>query len=53
MEKEHKQRLIEKFGDLLKDKKLVILEIPDGYQYMDEELIQILKLSASPYLNNT
>jgi predicted protein tyrosine phosphatase len=50
MEKRHKQRLQDKFGQLLNDKKIVILEIEDNYQYMDEELIETLKTSMTPYL---
>ena len=52
MEKKHKQRLTEKFGAILKDKKLIVLDILDEYQYMDEELIENLKNSVSPYLKN-
>jgi predicted protein tyrosine phosphatase len=50
MEKRHKQRLQEKFEQLLNDKKIVILDIEDNYQYMDEELIDMLKISVNPYL---
>jgi len=50
MEKKHKQRLEEKFGDLLHHKNIVILNIEDNYRYMDEELIQILTVSVNPYL---
>jgi predicted protein tyrosine phosphatase len=50
MEKRHKQRLQDKFGQLLNDKKVIILEIEDNYQYMDEELIETLKASVAQYL---
>jgi predicted protein tyrosine phosphatase len=50
MEKHHKQRLQEKFDHLLDDKKIIILDIEDNYQYMDEELIEILKTCMTPYL---
>lgn len=49
MEKRHKQRLQDKFQQLLNNKKIVILEIEDNYRYMDEELIEILKTSVTPY----
>lgn len=49
MEKRHKQRLQDKFQQLLNNKKIVILEIEDNYRYMDEELIEILKASVTPY----
>jgi predicted protein tyrosine phosphatase len=32
------------------DKDIVILDIPDEYEYMDEELIEILKASVLNYL---
>ena len=50
MEKRHKQRMQEKFGSLLDDKKIIILEIADDYRYMDPELIESLKVSIVPYL---
>lgn len=51
MEKRHKDRLNDRFGMLLDDKELIILDIGDDYKYMDSELIEILKISVSPYLN--
>jgi predicted protein tyrosine phosphatase len=50
MEKRHKQRLQDKFDQLLNGKEIVILDIEDNYQYMDEELIATLKISVTPYL---
>ena len=43
MEHHHKERLAELFGDDLLGKPLVVLDIPDEYTYMDEELIQELR----------
>lgn len=53
MEKRHKQRLRDRFGDLLNDKQIVILDIEDNYRYMDEELIETLKTSVTPFLNSS
>lgn len=50
MEKRHKQRLQEKFEQIINEKKIIILDIEDNYQYMDEELIETLKTSVTPYL---
>lgn len=50
MEKRHRQRLQQKFDQLLNDKKIIILDIEDNYQYMDQELIETLKTSVTPYL---
>ena len=29
---------------------MIVLNIPDDYQYMDEDLIEILESSVRPYL---
>nr|WP_236025635.1 protein tyrosine phosphatase [Algoriphagus oliviformis] len=50
MEKKHKQRLVQKFPLETSHKKIVVLEIPDDYRYMDEELIESITTSVSPYL---
>ena len=50
MEKKHKQRLTAKFARLLEYKKITILDIPDEYQYMDQELVEIFEDSLEPYL---
>ena len=49
MEYKHKQALQEKFSKQLKHKTVIVLDIPDDY-YMDEELIEIIKLSMSTHL---
>ncbi len=43
MEKIHIVKLRQRFKAVLKDKKVICLDIPDIYDYMDEKLIQILK----------
>lgn len=50
MEKEHRQKIRQNFNDVLSDKELVVLDIPDDYQYMDEELIQELEAKVSIYI---
>jgi protein-tyrosine phosphatase len=50
MEKHHRQILQEKFNHSLSGKEVVVLDIADEYQYMDEELIDMLKTSVTPYL---
>lgn len=52
MEKKHKQRLVDNFPLLAADKQIIVLDIPDEYQYMDSELIEIIKTSVSSYFNN-
>ena len=50
MEHKHKDRLKADFNRLLQYKKIIVLDIPDEYQYMDEELVQLLKESVEGYL---
>jgi len=50
MEKKHKQRLLNNFPNETKNKQFVILDIEDNYKYMDEELVEMIKLSVDPYL---
>ena len=47
MEEIHRRRLKEMFPDVLKEKKVVVLRIPDKYSYMDPELIKTLKQKVS------
>lgn len=50
MEKKHTRRLKAKFLISLKNKRLICLDIPDDYQFMDEELIEILKSRVSEHI---
>ncbi len=43
MEKAHKKKLSSKFGHVIKDQKVISLDIPDEYEYMDKKLIEILQ----------
>ena len=50
MEKTHRNKLSKKFQTFLKGKRVVCLDIPDEYDYMDSELIKILKNKVLPLL---
>jgi predicted protein tyrosine phosphatase len=50
METVHRQRLQKSFGKLLAGKKVVVLDIPDDYEFMDPALVELLKLRCAPYL---
>ena len=45
MEKQHKSKLNQKFGEHLKNKRIVVLGIPDKFEYMAPRLIEILRRS--------
>lgn len=50
MEKSHRNKVSKKYKELLKDKKLVCLDIPDNYERMDSELIRLLKSRVSRHV---
>ncbi len=50
MEHKHKERLKSTFSKQLQYKKIIVLDIPDEYKYMDEELVELLKMSVEEYL---
>ena len=51
MEKKHKQRITEKYPDECRHKEIIILDIPDEYKYMDEELIDEIRAGVDAYLS--
>lgn len=50
MEKRHGDRLRSKFPESLKGKNVICLQIPDNYEYMEPELVEILQAKLSRYL---
>ena len=52
MENKHRQMIKQKFGANVGSNKIIVLDIPDNYKYMDEELILSIKTAVLPYLGN-
>jgi len=50
MEEKHKSRLKAQFARALKHKDIQVMDIPDEYQYMDEELVDLMQRSVTSYL---
>ena len=50
MEKAHLRRLSAKFQTHLQGKRVICLDIPDEYAYMQPELIQRLESKVGPFL---
>lgn len=50
MEYKHRDQLILLFGAVARDRHIIVLDIPDEYGYMDEELISMLQQSVAPHL---
>jgi predicted protein tyrosine phosphatase len=50
MERTHRNKIAKQFKALMKGKRLVVLDIPDEYDYMDENLVNLLKARVSRYV---
>ena len=50
MEKTHRNKVQKRYRNALKGKRLICLDIPDEYEYMDPELVQILKTRVARFL---
>ncbi len=50
MEKSHLQRLNERHSQILREKLLAVLHIPDDYEFMQEELTLELEAKVTPVL---
>jgi len=51
METIHHQKLKRRFSSMLKQKRVVVLGIPDHYDYMDAELVRVLKSKVFRYID--
>ena len=52
MEKKHRERILETFGNEDSLPPIVSLDIPDNYQFMDPDLIEILEGQVRPLLDD-
>jgi predicted protein tyrosine phosphatase len=50
MEAVHKRRLHDKFSPLLRNRRVIVLGIPDKYEYMDQALVAALKKKVTRHL---
>lgn len=50
MEKKHLRRIREKYPETVSEKQAITLNIPDDYEYMDEELQELLLSAVDEYL---
>ncbi len=49
MENVHRDKVTRKYKQLLKKKRIIVLEIADNYGYMQPELIKLLKISQTRF----
>jgi predicted protein tyrosine phosphatase len=50
MEKAHRSKLTRDYSHALKDKRVIVLGIPDRYRFMSKDLIALLKKKCAPFL---
>jgi predicted protein tyrosine phosphatase len=50
MEKTHRTRLAARFRRHLNGKRVICLDIPDNYDYMQPELVRLLEAKVGPFL---
>jgi predicted protein tyrosine phosphatase len=50
MEREHKTKLAKAFKPYLSGKRVVCLNIPDNYKFMDPALVKLLRSKVTPLL---
>ncbi len=50
MERTHRNKLSKKFKPHLKSARVICLNIPDDFEYMEPELITLLKARVTPHL---
>jgi len=51
MEQTHKKKLKQKFRELIKEQSIICLGIPDDYEFMDKDLIAILKNKVPQFVD--
>jgi predicted protein tyrosine phosphatase len=52
MERSHRSKLAKRFQPWLKGKRVICLDIPDQYEYMDPNLIALLEEKVLPLLGS-
>ena len=50
MERVHKTKLAARFREQLSGKRVICLDVPDRFQYMDPALVTLLKAKVTPHL---
>jgi len=50
MERRHGKQLRSRFGPLLDQTSIVCLDIPDDFEFMDDELIRLLRLRMARHI---
>jgi predicted protein tyrosine phosphatase len=51
MEEKHKSRIRAQYRDEVRYKTMHVLDIPDDYRFMDQELVDLLKRKVEPFIH--
>src|SRR5258708_25577789 len=51
MEKTHRSKLSRRYGKHIKTQRIICLDIPDKFEYMDERLVRLLKAAVPRHLS--
>jgi predicted protein tyrosine phosphatase len=49
MERMHRNKLSKKFGAHLKSQRIICLDIPDEFEFMDPQLVNLLQAKVGPF----
>jgi predicted protein tyrosine phosphatase len=52
MEKAHRNRLLKRFQKYINTQRVICLNIPDDYEYMDESLVRLLKSKLDVFFSS-
>lgn len=52
MEDKHKARIRAEYRDEVRYKALHVLDVPDDYQFMQPELVDLLRLKVAPFIED-
>lgn len=51
MERKHKNRIRAAFSRAVQELNIVVLDIPDEYRYMDQELVELIEAAVKPIID--
>lgn len=52
MESMHKRKMLTKYRKYIKDQRIIVLNIPDDYEFMDPQLIELLLQKVSKHIES-
>jgi predicted protein tyrosine phosphatase len=53
MERTHRNKLAKGFREHLKNKRVICLDIPDDFEYMDPTLVRLLEAKVGPFFSRS